>query len=105
FFWIFGLKEQELSSNQVRNLISDDRSEEHDTIFQKAGEDIVGALPPPCLLNNDGNEIHTAGIILIFFLFPSNASGIFSTFAFLYDPYRSFVDNQTQGFLVQQPSL
>ena len=54
---ILRLEVQQLRHHEVRDLILDRRSEEHDALLQETRVDVEGPLAAVRLLDHDGNEI------------------------------------------------
>src|SRR5581483_5786230 len=54
---VLGLEEEQLRDHQVREVITDRRTEDDDAIAKKPRVDVVGTLSASRLLDDDGNEI------------------------------------------------
>jgi hypothetical protein len=52
-FGILGLEKQQLGDDEVREDIVDRGPQENDAVFEQARVDVVGALPPVRLLDDD----------------------------------------------------
>ena len=42
---VLGLKEEQLSDHDVGSIVGDRTVDTHDSLFEKAREDVVGSLP------------------------------------------------------------
>ena len=59
---ILRLEEQQLGDDQVGDLIVDGRAEEDDAVLEQARVDVVGALAPPGLFDDDGDKTHDTSV-------------------------------------------
>jgi len=58
------LQEKQLRYHYARNVVIDGPHEANDPVLEKAAVDVVGPLPPPGLLDDDGYEVGGGGPVV-----------------------------------------
>src|SRR5437660_12449852 len=55
-FRIFGFQKEQLSRNQIRNIVIDRYAYKYDAVIEQSGVDVVSALAPVRLLDNHWDQ-------------------------------------------------